>query len=120
MDIKLRELLNKGLLDFYNNNKSDNRIYSVNQITSFSFKMNPYTILRSDGNTYLKENKSDIIFGLKSGIVFTKSKIIVLDGVEKSIPLIINHNEINSLEIKEYQKEKNKIYLWVGNYLTFK
>ena len=119
MDIKLRELLNKGLLDFYNNNKSDDRIYSDNQITSFSFKMTPYRQLRSKGNTYLKENKSDIIFGLKSGIVFTKSNIIVLDGVEFTIPLIIELDEINSLEIKENQKEKNKIYLWVGNYLTF-
>ena len=119
MDIKLNELLNKGLLDFYNNNKSDNRIYSVNQITSFSFKMTPYSQLRNKGNTYLKENKSDIIFGLKSGIVFTKSNIIVLDGVEFTIPLIIKLDEINSLEIKENQKEKNKIYVWVGNYLTF-
>ena len=119
MDIKLNELLNKGLLDFYNNNKSDNRIYSVNQITSFSFKMTPYSQLRNKGNTYLKENKSDIIFDLKSGIVFTKSNIIVLDGVEFTIPLIIKLDEINSLEIKENPKEKNKIYLWVGNYLTF-
>lgn len=119
MDIKLNELLNKGLLDFYKNNKSDNRIYSANQITSFSFKMTPYTQLRNKGNTYLKENKSDIIFGLKSGIVFTKSNIIVLDGVEFTIPLIIKLDEINSLEIKENQKEKNKIYVWVGNYLTF-
>ena len=120
MDDKLIELLNKGLLDFYNNKKSDKRILSVDQINGFSFKMNPYTQLRSKGNTYLKKIKSDIIFGLKSGIVFTKSNIIVLDGVKFTIPLTIDLDEINYLEIKQNEKEKNTIYLWVGNYLTFR
>tara|TARA_R110001632_G_scaffold231782_1_gene371034 strand:+ start:182 stop:1348 length:1167 start_codon:yes stop_codon:yes gene_type:complete len=120
MEKILKDKIIKMLVDFFDKNKSDTRVFSVDQILPFfSFKINPYSFLKpgDSGHTYLKENKSDIIFALKSGIVFTKTNILFLeDGV---ITKKIDFNEINSLKIVDAIREKNVTYIWLGNHLTF-
>ena len=68
------------LTNFASTHKSDARIFSSDKIvsicSSFTFKVNPYTLLSKEGKSFIQGNKSEIIFGLKSGFVFTKREIM--------------------------------------------
>ena len=75
--IKLSELLNKGLLDFYNRTKSNKRIFTVDKILSsfkFSFfKMDPYSLLggrdTTHGTNYQGIIRENNVFRFKSSAV---------------------------------------------------
>tara|TARA_B110000211_G_scaffold65218_1_gene75101 strand:+ start:800 stop:1975 length:1176 start_codon:yes stop_codon:yes gene_type:complete len=124
MDKKtLHTICEKILNDFYNRKKSDDRILSIDKILSFfsffSFKINPYTLIIDSEKKIIKEKSSEIIFGLKSGIVFTKNEILIINWSSKLIHKI-NYKEIDFLEIKETPKEDGKIYLWDIKQLNYK
>ena len=124
MDKKtLNTICEKILNDFYNRKKSDDRIFSIDKILSFfsffSFKINPYSLIIDSEKKIIKEKSSEIIFGLKSGIVFTKNEILIINWSSKLIHKI-NYKEIDFLEIKETPKEDGKIYLWDIKRLNYK
>mgnify|MGYP001182399920 CR=1 FL=1 len=86
---EFHENIESRLTEFALNHKSDSRIWSrgkvVSRCSSFSFKLTPYNLLPENGRDFIKKNGSEIIFGLKSGFVFTKKKIWILNWSHKSL-----------------------------------
>ena len=107
----------KVLTDFFNRTKSDKRIFSVDDINScfsFSFKLTPYKLLNESGRSFIKEKMSEIVFGLKSGIVFTKENVFTIN-YDTQLIREISFNDIENLKVEVHPNNENMTHLTFHN-----
>lgn len=111
--------ISKKLNEFYHRHKGKSDVFSKDKMFSFSFKPNPYNLLREPYKTKIKKLKSDIIFGFRSGIIFTTQNVVILDGNNNCIWHTIGYGQLNDLSFKENPRVEGETYLWVGVHMRF-